>query len=64
MLLRQRYPVIRPTTNIIQFLIRGIVILIDMTLSIAIATIITTIITTIMVFIVVKITTPNAHSLG
>jgi hypothetical protein len=60
MLLRQRYPVIRPTTNIIQFLIRGIVILIDMTLSIAIATIITTI----MVFIVVKITTPNAHRLG
>jgi len=60
MLLRQRYPVIRPTTNIIQFLIRGIVILIDMTLSIAIATIIATI----MVFIVVKITTPNAHSLG
>jgi hypothetical protein len=60
MLLRQRYPNIRPTTNIIQFLIRGIVILIDMTLSIAIATIITTI----MVFIVVKITTPNAHSLG
>jgi len=56
MLLRQRYPVIRPTTNIIQFLIRGIVILIDMTLSIAIATI--------MVFIVVKITTPNAHRLG
>jgi hypothetical protein len=60
MLLRQRYPVKRPTTNIIQFLIRGIVILIDMTLSIAIATIIATI----MVFIVVKITTPNAHSLG
>jgi hypothetical protein len=60
MLLRQRYPVIRPTTNIIQFLIRGIVILIDMTLSIAIATIIATI----MVFIVVKITTPNAHRLG
>ena len=60
MLLRQRYPVIRPTTNIIQFLIRGIVILIDMTLSIAIATIITTI----MVVIVVKITTPNAHRLG
>lgn len=60
MLLRQRYPNIRPTTNIIQFLIRGIVILIDMTLSIAIATIIATI----MVFIVVKITTPNAHRLG
>jgi hypothetical protein len=60
MLSRQRYPMIRPTTNIIQFLIRGIVILIAMILSIAI----TTIIISIMVVIMVKLITPNAHSLG